>query len=71
VNRFISDSNYHFVGSVKPDDHKDLALVSNNDKCFVPLSEPRLEEVKAFRTKKEIYGKELTVVVTFNNNLYT
>ena len=71
VNRFISDSNYHFVGSVKPDDHKDLALVSNNDKRFVPLSDPRLEEVKAFRTKKEIYGKELTVVVTFNNNLYT
>ncbi len=71
VNRFISDSSYHFVGSVKPDDHKNLALVSNNDKRFVPLSDPRLEEVNAFRTKKEIYGKELTVVVTFNNNLYT
>ena len=71
VNRFISDSNYHFVGSVKPDDHKDLALVSNNDTRFAPLSDPRLKEVKAFRTNKEIYGKELTVVVTFNNNLYT
>jgi hypothetical protein len=30
-----------------------------------------LEDVKAFRTRKHLYGKELTVIVTFNNNLYT
>jgi transposase len=71
LNKFIEGSDYHFVGSVKPTDHKDLALISNNDKRFTPFSNPRLEEVKAFRTSKKIYGKELTVVVTFNNNLYT
>lgn len=59
------------MGSVKPDDHKDLALISNGDRCFVPLSHPKLDRVKAFRTRKKIYGKELTVVVTFNQNLYT
>lgn len=69
--KFIEDSGFHFVGSVKPDDHKDLALISNNDECFTALSHPRLDQVKAFRTRKKIYGKNLTVAVTFNNNLYT
>lgn len=71
MNKFLDDSGFHFVGSVKPDNHKDLALISNNDECFTPLSNPRLEQVKAFRTSKKIYGKDMTVVVTFNNNLYT
>jgi len=71
LNKFVEDSGFHFVGSVKPNDHKDLALISNNDKCFTSLSHPRLDQVKVFRTQKKIYGKSLTVVVTFNNNLYT
>ena len=71
LNKFVEDSGFHFVGSVKPDDHKDLALISNNDKCFTSLSHPRLDQVKVFRTRKNIYGESLTVVVTFNNNLYT
>lgn len=70
LEKFIQDSGFHFVGSVKPDDHKDLALISNKDKCFELLPHPRLDQVKAFRTQKKIYGKNLTVVVTFNNNLY-
>lgn len=71
MKKFIEGSGYHFVGSVKPTDHKDLALIPNKDKRFTTLSDPKLEEVKAFRTRKEIYGKDLTLVVTFNNNLYT
>jgi transposase len=70
INKFIGGSGYHFVGSVKPDDHKDLALISNNDNCLKTFSHPKLDQVKAFRTRKNIYGKDLTVVVTFNNNLY-
>ncbi len=71
LNKFAEDSGFHFVGSVKPDDHKDLALVSNNDNRFESLTHPRLDQVKAFRTQKKIYKKEMTVVVTFNNKLYT
>ncbi|MBT4288775.1 MAG: IS1634 family transposase [Deltaproteobacteria bacterium] len=70
LNKFAKDSGFHFVGSVKPADHKDLALISNNDECFEPLSHPGLDQVKAFRTRKDIYGKDMTVVVTFNNKLY-
>jgi transposase len=71
LKKFVKGSGFHFVGSVKPDDHKDLALISNSDECFKPLSHPRLDQVKAFRTTQNIYGKDLTVVVTFNNNLYS
>ena len=71
INKFIDGSGFHFVGSVKVDDHKDLSLISNQDECFKTLNNPRLEEVKAFRVTKNIYGKDLTVVVTFNNNLYS
>ena len=71
LEKFVEDSNFHFVGSVKPDDHKDLALISNGDECLMPLTHPRLDQVKAFRTRKKIYGKNLTVIVSFNNKLYT
>lgn len=71
LKRFIKDSGFHFVGSVKPDEHKDLASISNSDERLKPLLHPRLDQVKAFRTRKRIYGKDLTVVVSFNNNLYT
>jgi transposase len=71
LNAFVNKTGYHFVGSVKLNDHKDLARISNQDACFAPLADPRLEQVKAFRRRKLMYGKERTVVVTFNNNLYT
>lgn len=71
IKTLINSSGYHFVGSVKLTDHKDLAQISNSDKCFVPLISPRLEAVDAFRTRKKIYGRELTVVVTFSNTFYT
>ncbi len=70
-NIFTPGSNLHFVGSVKVDDHKDLSLVSNNDKRFKKLSSPKLEEVKAFRVKKKIYDIEMTAIVSHNNNLYS
>lgn len=69
--KFITDSGFHFVGSVKPDDHKDLAMISNDDDSLKPVSHPRLDQVKAFRTQKKIYGRNLTVIVTFNNTLYS
>ena len=71
INKFADNSGFHFVASVKVDDHKDLSLISNQDKRFKTCDNPKLEEVKAFRVTKNIYDKELTVVVTFNNNLYT
>jgi transposase len=57
-----------FVGSVKLDEHKDLAEIPNDDPCF--QSYPELEGTKGFRVEREVYGKPRTLVVTFNQNLY-
>jgi len=62
--------NLKFVGSVKLDEHKDLAAISNHDARFVPCGNARLEGTKAFRARKIVYGRERTVVVTYNQNLF-
>lgn len=60
----------HFVGSVKLDEHSDLAALSNRDPRMVACRRPRLEGFKAFCTSKSVYGKERKVVVTFNQELF-
>lgn len=62
--------NLDFVGSVKNDEHKELAGIPNGDTRLKPCECPELEGVRAFRTKKKIYGKERVVIVTFNPNLH-
>ncbi len=60
----------NFVGSVKLEEHKDLAEVLNNDPIFKSCQALGLEEVKAFRVKKKAYGKERIFVVSYNKNLF-
>ena len=57
-----------FVGSVKLDEHKDLAEIPNDDPRF--QSYPELEGTKGFRVERDVYGQSRTLVVTFNQNLY-
>lgn len=66
----IDELKLKFVGSVKLDEHKDLAEVPNDDPRFVPCASARLEGTKAFRVRKTVYGQERTVVVTYNQNLF-
>ena len=60
----------NFVGSVKLDEHKDLVQIPNNDPIFEPCTAVELEGTKAFRVKKEVYGQERILVVTYNQNLF-
>ena len=60
----------HFVGSVKLDEHSDLAALSNQDPRMAACRRPRLDGFKAFCTSKIVYGKERKVVVTFNQELF-
>mgnify|MGYP005848362493 CR=1 FL=1 len=60
----------NFVGSVKLDEHKDLANVANDDPVFKACDDAELEGTKAFRVEKSVYGKKRTVVVTYNQNLF-
>ena len=60
----------NYVGSVKLDEHKELARVSNRSTSFQPCEDDGLEGTRSFRVKKDVYGKERILVVTYNQNLF-
>jgi len=60
----------NFVGSVKLDEQKYLAKISNNDAAFVSCQSAQLEGTKAFRVTKDLYGRERVLVVSYNQNLF-
>ena len=63
----LDQSDFHFVGSLVPTHHQDLLEIPLSK--FQPLSEERLHDCVAYRTKKVVFGTERTVVVTHNENL--
>ena len=67
---FSEHQPFHFVASARIDDHKDLAALRSDDQRFVPLSDPRLEGVKAWRTVLQMYGRTVTALVTFNQRFH-
>jgi transposase len=68
--QLVDELKLKFVGSVKLDEHKDLAEIPNDDPRFVACGNARLEGTKAFHVRKTVYGRERTVVVTYNQNLF-
>jgi transposase len=58
---------YHVIGSLVPTHHKDLLAVPLEK--FSALSDPRLEGVAAYRTKKKVFGRDWTLVVTRSTKL--
>ncbi len=59
-----------YVGSVKLDEHPDLMRISNQDARWQAATEPGLEGTKSWHTQLVVYGKERTVVVTYNEHLF-
>jgi transposase len=59
-----------YVGSVKLDEHPDLAGVSNRDARWQPATEAALAGTKSWRLQQVVYGKERTLVMTYNQNLF-
>jgi transposase len=59
-----------YVGSVKLDEHPDLAALSNQDARWQPATEPGLEGTKSWRTQQVVYRQERTLVLTYNQNLF-
>jgi hypothetical protein len=47
-----------------------MAAVSNQDARWQPATEPGLEGTKSWRVQQVVYGKERTLVMTYNQNLY-
>jgi len=67
----VDTEELHFVGSVKLDEHPDLAAIPNRDPRLVPCTRPRLEGFRAFCTVRSVHGRERKVVVTFSPELFT
>ncbi len=63
----LDETEFHFVGSLVPSQHKDLLEVPLSR--FAPLPEARLEDCMAYRGRRTVFGQERTVVVTHNENL--
>lgn len=63
----LNATDFHFVGSLVPSHHADLLDVPASR--YQPLSGERLQDVRAYRTTREVYGQERTIVVTHNDNL--
>lgn len=64
----VDQSPLHFVGSLVPTHHPDLLAIADSE--FTSLAPAGLPSVRAYRTKRELYGAERTVVVTFNEKLF-
>jgi transposase len=58
----------HFVGSLVPTQHEDLIAIQRQQ--MRRLDRSRLPAVWAYRTQKEVFGVNRTVLVTFNLQLF-
>jgi transposase len=63
----LDATGFHFIGSLVPSHHADLLDVPASR--YQALTGGRLKDVRAYRTKKVVYGQERTIVVTHNDNL--
>jgi len=66
--RLLDSLELKFVGSVKLDEHSELASVANDDPRWTNCD--GFEGTKSFRVTKTIAGQERVLVVTYNQNLF-
>src|SRR4051794_25274672 len=64
----VEESPYHFISSLVPTYHPELLKIPA--RRFRSLETDGLPGVRAYRTTKEVFGIERTVVVTYNEALF-
>ena len=64
----LASTPFHFVGSLVPSQHADLLAVPR--RRFRAVTHPRLDGVEVYRTEKKVFGRQHTVLVTFNPHLF-
>lgn len=64
----IASGPLHFVGSIPPSDHLDLLAVP--DTRYQLVDEERFPGVRAFETRKVVFGREYRIVVTHSENFH-
>ncbi len=63
----IDNSQYHFITSLTVTHHQDLLAVPL--RAFQSFSDPRLQGITAYRTTKDVWGRQRSVVVTRSEKL--
>src|SRR3989454_2393660 len=63
----LGQTPFHFIGSLVPSQHSDLLAVPLEK--FSSLAGERLASCLAYRTTKQVFGQERTIVITYNENL--
>lgn len=66
----LHHNSLHYIGSLKLNQVKELAGISNQDKRLKACRDLSLSGWKAFRTEIDVYQREATVILIFNPNLY-
>ena len=63
----LEASPFHFIGSLVPSQHLDLLAIPADQ--FHELPGQRLAGCTAYRTRKNVFGQERTILITFNEHL--
>jgi len=70
----LDKTSYHFVGSLKPYDHKQFLEIPVEKFQLVPVAngegKKKKDDIYAYRTQEEVLGAVRTVVVTYERKLY-
>lgn len=64
----VDGSPLHFVASLPPSDHADLLAVPKSR--YRAVDAPRFPGLRAFETRKVVFGAERRIVVTYSKNLH-
>lgn len=65
----LDESPHHFVGSLIPSRFPDLLEIGQDG--YRPLSDERFEGLRVYRTQREIFGINRTVVIVFSPDFFT
>lgn len=63
----LTNNCFHYVGSLTPSHHKDLLAIPQKE--YQPVNQDKYPGVTAYRTTKNVFGREMAVVVTQNPRL--
>jgi transposase len=66
--RALDGMPYHFIGSLVPSQHPELLTLPRQQ--LQPLAAAERAGVSSYRTTKVLFGKERTIVVTYNEKLF-
>lgn len=64
----LASTAYHFVGSLKLNEVEDLLDIPLEQ--YNLMNSPRLQGVHTFRTKKNIFGLQRSIILTYNEELF-